>query len=82
MVFDLDTYKCLGAIPSTGGHGAAVDPKTHHGFSSSSPVSMFDTTTMQPIKKITTEGARTASCLNRPPNGFISSAIAPPNHGD
>ncbi len=57
MVFDLDTYKCLGAIPNTGGHGVAVDPKTHHGFNSSSPVSMFDTTTMQPIKKITTEGS-------------------------
>jgi DNA-binding beta-propeller fold protein YncE len=55
MVFDLDTYKCVGAIPETGGHGAVVDPKTHHGFSSSSPVSMFDSVTMQPIKKITTQ---------------------------
>ena len=53
MVFDLDTYNCLGAIPGTGGHGAVVDPKTHHGFSSSSPISMFDSLTMQPIKKIT-----------------------------
>ena len=53
MVFDLDTYECVGAIPGTGGHGAVVDPKTHHGFSSSSPVSMFDSLTMQPIKKIT-----------------------------
>ena len=55
MVFDLDTYACIGAIPGTGGHGAVVDPKTHHGFSSSSPVSMFDAVTMQPIKKITTQ---------------------------
>jgi len=30
-----------------------VDPKSHHGISSSSPVSMFDALTMQPIKKIT-----------------------------
>lgn len=52
MVFDLDTYECLGAIPGTGGHGAVVDPKTQHGFSSSSPVSMFDAKTMQLIKKI------------------------------
>ena len=28
MVFNLDTYECLGAIPGTGGHGAVVDPKT------------------------------------------------------
>jgi DNA-binding beta-propeller fold protein YncE len=52
MVFNLDTYECLGAIPATGGHGAVVDPKTQHGFSSSRPVSMFDAQTMQPIKKI------------------------------
>ena len=52
MVFNLDTYECLGAIPGTGGHGAVVDPKTQHGFSSSRPVSMFDAKTMQPIKKI------------------------------
>jgi len=53
MVFDLDTYNCIGAIPGIGGHGAVVDPKTHHGFSSSSPISMFDAQTLQPIKKIT-----------------------------
>ena len=52
MVFNLDTYECLGAIPGTGGHGAVVDPKTQHGFSSSRPVSMFDAQTMQPLKKI------------------------------
>jgi DNA-binding beta-propeller fold protein YncE len=52
MVFNLDTYECLGAIPGTGGHGAVVDPKTQHGFSSSRPVSMFDAQTLQLIKKI------------------------------
>jgi DNA-binding beta-propeller fold protein YncE len=52
MVFDLDSYNCLGAIPGTGGHGVVVDPKTQHGFSSSSPISMFDAQTLQPIKKI------------------------------
>ena len=57
MVFDLDTYECIGAIPGTGGRGAVVDPKTHHGFSSSNPVSMFDALTMLPIKKITVQGS-------------------------
>ena len=55
MAFDLDTYECVGAIPGTGGHGAVVDPKTHHGFSTSNPISMFDAVTMQPIKKIQVE---------------------------
>jgi len=56
LVYDLDTLKAVGAIPDSGGHGVAVDPKTRHGFSSSSPVTMFDTTTLQVIKKITVEG--------------------------
>jgi DNA-binding beta-propeller fold protein YncE len=56
LVFDLDTLKPVGAITNSGGHGVAVDPKSHHGFSSSNPVSMFDTTTLELIKKITVEG--------------------------
>ncbi len=87
LVFDLDSYKCIGAIPGAGaggvmsptgemltgpqaggtpatrsaaaslvanfaGYGLAVDPKSHHGFTGSNPILMFDTTTLQPIKKI------------------------------
>jgi hypothetical protein len=51
-VFDIETLKLLGEIPNTGGHGVAVDPKSGHGFSSSEPVSMFDTKTMAEIKTI------------------------------
>src|ERR1035437_2205258 len=29
MVFNLDTYECLGAIPGTGGHGAVVRSEEH-----------------------------------------------------
>ena len=50
--FNLDTLEAAGEIPETGGNGVAVDPKSGHGFSSSKPVSMFDTTTMKVIKKI------------------------------
>jgi DNA-binding beta-propeller fold protein YncE len=57
MVFDLDTLKSAGAITNTGGHGVAVDPKSHHGFSSSRPVSMFDSQTLEPIKKIEVQGS-------------------------
>jgi hypothetical protein len=50
--FNLDTLEPVGEIPETGGNGVAVDPKSGHGFSSSKPVSMFDTATMKVIKKI------------------------------
>ena len=51
-VFNLDTLAPAGEIPDTGGNGVAVDPKSGHGFSSSRPVSMFDTRTLTLIKKI------------------------------
>jgi DNA-binding beta-propeller fold protein YncE len=56
LAFDLDTLKSVGALTNTGGHGVAVDPKSHHGFSSSSPVSMFDTRSLELIKKIDVQG--------------------------
>jgi hypothetical protein len=48
LAFDLDTLQPVGQIPNSGGHGVAVDPKTHHGFSSSGPVCMFDTPRLWP----------------------------------
>jgi DNA-binding beta-propeller fold protein YncE len=57
-IFNLDTLEPIGEIPDTGGNGVAVDPKSGHGFSSSSPVSMFDTKTMKVIKKIDVGTAR------------------------
>jgi DNA-binding beta-propeller fold protein YncE len=56
LVFDLDTLQPAGVISNTGGHGVAVDPKSHHGFGSSGPVSMFDTKTLELIKKIDVQG--------------------------
>jgi DNA-binding beta-propeller fold protein YncE len=55
-VFDLDTLKPAGEIPKTTANGAAVDPKSHHGFASSKPVAMWDTNTMQLIKTIDVQG--------------------------
>ena len=55
-VFNLDTLESAGEIPKTNGHGAAVDPKNHHGFASSKPVAMWDTKTLQPIKTIDVQG--------------------------
>jgi DNA-binding beta-propeller fold protein YncE len=51
-IFNLDTLEPVGEIPGVGGNGAAVDPKSGHGFTSSRPVSMFDTKTMKAIKTI------------------------------
>jgi DNA-binding beta-propeller fold protein YncE len=56
-VFDLDTLKPAGEIANTNGvHGAAVDPKTHHGFCSSRPVVMWDSQTLAPLKTIDVQG--------------------------
>src|SRR5580692_7836581 len=51
-IFDLDTLAPVGQIDGVGGNGTAVDPKSGHGFTSSKPVSMFDTKTMKLIKTI------------------------------
>lgn len=56
LVFDLDSLKPVGSIPNARARGAAVDPKSHHGFSSSSPVVMWDTKTLATIKTIEVQG--------------------------
>ena len=56
LVFDLDTLKSVGAIPNAKARGVAVDPESHHGFSSSSPVVMWDTKSLEIIKKIEVKG--------------------------
>jgi len=56
FVFDLDNHKLIGSITNISGHGVAIDAQSHHGFSSSKPLGMFDTQTMQKIKSIDVEG--------------------------
>jgi DNA-binding beta-propeller fold protein YncE len=57
-VFDLDSLKSVGEVPNAMGvHGTAVDSKSGHGFSSSNPVLMFDTKTLETIKSIPVEGS-------------------------
>ena len=51
-IFNLDTLEPVGEIEGIGGQGTAVDSKSGHGFTSSKPVSMFDTHTMKLIKTI------------------------------
>lgn len=56
--YNLDTLELIKEIPGVGGQGTAVDPKSGHGFTSSTPISMFDTKTMMPIKTIDPGKAR------------------------
>lgn len=55
-VFNLDTLEPVGEIKDSNARGAAVDPKSNHGFVTSKPVVMFDTKTLDVIKKIEVEG--------------------------
>jgi hypothetical protein len=55
-VFNLDTLEPAGEIPNTSAHGAAVDPKSNHGFGTSKPVAMWDSKTLAPIKTIDVQG--------------------------
>ena len=56
-IYDMDTLKLIKEIPNVkGGHGAAIDPTTGHGFSSSNPVVMFDAKTLETIKTIDVTG--------------------------
>ena len=70
LVFDLETLKPAGSITNAGGHGVAVDPKSHHGFSSSSPVTMFDSQSLEMIKKINVQG-RPDGILFEPASGRV-----------
>jgi DNA-binding beta-propeller fold protein YncE len=55
-VYNLDTLEPVGEIPNANARGAAVDPKSHHGFVSSKPVVMFDSKTLAVIKTIDVQG--------------------------
>ena len=56
-VYDLDTMGSLGEVANTvGAHGVAVDSVVDHGFSSSKPVVMWNTQTLETIKTIDVRG--------------------------
>lgn len=55
-VFNLDTLEPVGAIPNVKSGGSAVDPKSHHGFSTTKPITMWDSNTLQVIKMIDVDG--------------------------
>lgn len=56
MVFNLDTLEAVGTIPDAHAGGATVDPKSHHGFSTTKPITMWDSQTLKVIKTIDVDG--------------------------
>jgi DNA-binding beta-propeller fold protein YncE len=55
-VYNLDTLEPVGEISTSNAHGAAIDPKSSHGFITSKPLVMFDTKTLTAIKTIEVQG--------------------------
>jgi hypothetical protein len=56
MVFNLDTLESAGGVADVRSGGATVDPKSHHGFSTTKPLTMWDATTLKVIKTIDVDG--------------------------
>jgi hypothetical protein len=55
-VFNLDSLEPVGEIPGVSSGGAVVDPKSHHGFSTTKPMTMWDSNTLGVIKTIDVDG--------------------------
>ena len=55
-VFNLDTLDPVGTIAGVHSGGAAVDPVSHHGFSTTKPITMWDSDTLQVLKTIDVDG--------------------------
>jgi hypothetical protein len=56
MVFNLDTLESAGVVADVRSGGATVDPKSHHGFSTTKPLTMWDAGTLKVIKTIDVDG--------------------------
>jgi DNA-binding beta-propeller fold protein YncE len=57
LAYDLDSLKQVGELDGISAHGAVVDPANHHGFASSKPLTMFDSTNTKTLKSITVDGS-------------------------
>jgi hypothetical protein len=55
-VFNLDTLEPVGTIDNVSAGGATVDPESHHGFSTTKPITMWDANTLKTIKTIDVDG--------------------------
>lgn len=55
-VFNLDSLEPVGSIAGVSAGDATVDPKSHHGFSTTKPITMWDANTLKTIKTIDVDG--------------------------
>ena len=55
-VFNLDSLEPVGTIDNVSAGGATVDPESHHGFSTTKPITMWDANTLKTIKTIDVDG--------------------------
>jgi hypothetical protein len=55
-VFNLDSLEPVGTIDNVSAGGATVDPKSHHGFSTTKPITMWDASTLKTLKTIDVDG--------------------------
>jgi hypothetical protein len=55
-VFNLDTLEPVGSIANVSAGGATVDPASHHGFSTTRPITMWDAKTLTVLKTIDVDG--------------------------
>lgn len=55
-VYNLDTLDPAGEIPNVSSGGIIIDSKSHHGFSTTKPITMWDTQTLAVIKTIDVDG--------------------------
>jgi hypothetical protein len=69
-VFNLDTLESAGTVPNVSAGGATVDPKSHHGFSTTKPITMWDARTLKVIKTIDVDG-RPDGILTDPYNARV-----------
>ena len=69
-VFNLDTLESVGTIDNISAGGATVDPESHHGFSTTKPLTMWDAQTLKVIKTIDVDG-RPDGILTDPYNARV-----------
>jgi DNA-binding beta-propeller fold protein YncE len=79
LAFDLDSLKQVGELDSISAHGAVVDPANHHGFASSKPITMFDSTNTSTLKSIAVDGNPDGLALDAPAHRVYVLSHSAPN---
>jgi DNA-binding beta-propeller fold protein YncE len=79
LAYDLDSLKQAGELDGVNAHGAVVDPANHHGFASSKPLTMFDSTTTTVLKSITVDGNPDGLTLDAPAHRVYVLSHSAPN---